>query len=132
LAEVNLYPYTTLWLAEERRAELLRDAERWRLAHPIRIKATKRPRWWIRLLPWRQGPVRPARLMTIIRTSPGTDLPAGFPFSLAGEADGLCFVSGMPALDPEGKFVPGMFEEETELAWHKRRRHRRGLGLLSR
>jgi enamine deaminase RidA (YjgF/YER057c/UK114 family) len=31
---------------------------------------------------------------------------------------GLCVISGMPALDPDGKFVPGTFEEEIELAWH--------------
>jgi len=45
-------------------------------------------------------------------------LPTGFPFSLAGEANGVCFISGMPALDPAGKFVPGTFEEEADLAWH--------------
>jgi 2-iminobutanoate/2-iminopropanoate deaminase len=56
--------------------------------------------------------------MTIKRTSSGVGLPAGFPFSLAGEGYGLCFISGMPALDPDGKFVSGTFEEETELAWH--------------
>ncbi len=55
--------------------------------------------------------------MTIKHASPGVGLPAGFPFSLAGEAHGLSFISGMPALDPDGKFVPGTFEEETELAW---------------
>jgi 2-iminobutanoate/2-iminopropanoate deaminase len=56
--------------------------------------------------------------MTIKRTSSGPGLPAGFPFSLAGEASGVCFISGMPALQPDGKFVPGTFEEETDLAWH--------------
>ena len=56
--------------------------------------------------------------MTIKRTSTGPGLPAGFPFSLAGEASGVCFISGMPALDPNGKFKAGTFEEETELAWH--------------
>jgi 2-iminobutanoate/2-iminopropanoate deaminase len=56
--------------------------------------------------------------MTIRRTNSGLGLPAGFPFSLASEANGVCVISGMPALDPDGKFVPGTFEEETELAWH--------------
>jgi len=55
--------------------------------------------------------------MSIKRTSSGAGLPAGFPFSLAGEANGVCFISGMPALDSGGKFVPGTFEEETDLAW---------------
>jgi 2-iminobutanoate/2-iminopropanoate deaminase len=56
--------------------------------------------------------------MTIKRTSRGADLPSGLPFSLASAASGLCFISGMPALGPDGKFAPGTFEEETELAWH--------------
>jgi 2-iminobutanoate/2-iminopropanoate deaminase len=56
--------------------------------------------------------------MTIKRTSSGSGLPAGFPFNLAGEANGVCFISGMPALDPDGTFVPGTFEEEADLAWH--------------
>lgn len=60
LAEVELHPYTTRRLAEERRAELLRDAEAWRLARPVQIQATNRTRWWILLLPWRRAPVRPA------------------------------------------------------------------------
>ena len=55
--------------------------------------------------------------MTIRRTSSGAGLPAGFPFNLAVEANGLCFISGMPALDPDGTFQPGTFEEEAELAW---------------
>lgn len=56
--------------------------------------------------------------MTIKRTSAAVGLPAGFPFSLAGEAYGLCFMSGMVALDSDGKFASGTFEEEAELAWH--------------
>lgn len=56
--------------------------------------------------------------MTIQRTRSGSGLPAGFPFSLASEANGVCFISGMPALDPEGTFVPGTFAEEADLAWH--------------
>jgi 2-iminobutanoate/2-iminopropanoate deaminase len=55
--------------------------------------------------------------MTVKRTGAGPGLPDGFPFSLAAEANGICFISGMPALDPDGKFVPGTFEAETELAW---------------
>ena len=56
--------------------------------------------------------------MMIERTNSGLGLRTGFPFSLASEANGICVISGMPALDPDGKFVPGTFEEETELAWH--------------
>jgi 2-iminobutanoate/2-iminopropanoate deaminase len=55
--------------------------------------------------------------MTIKRIGAGPGLPTGFPFSLAGEAGGVCFISGMPALDPDGKFKAGTFEEEAELAW---------------
>jgi 2-iminobutanoate/2-iminopropanoate deaminase len=55
--------------------------------------------------------------MTISRTHSGPGLPAGFPFSLAVEANGVCYISGMPALDPDGTFVPGTFEEEAALAW---------------
>ena len=55
--------------------------------------------------------------MTIKRVSSGPGLPAGFPFSLAGEANGILFISGMPALDAAGKFVPGTFEEEADRAW---------------
>jgi 2-iminobutanoate/2-iminopropanoate deaminase len=56
--------------------------------------------------------------MTTKHTGTGPGLPTGFPFSLAGEAGGVCFISGMPALDPEGNFQAGTFEEETGLAWH--------------
>lgn len=55
--------------------------------------------------------------MTIMRTSSGPGLPAGFPFSLATGIDGICFISGMPSLGPDGKFASGTFEEETERAW---------------
>jgi 2-iminobutanoate/2-iminopropanoate deaminase len=55
--------------------------------------------------------------MTIKRTASGTGLPSGFPFSLAAEAGGICFVSGMPPLGPDGRFVAGTFEEEVDLAW---------------
>jgi 2-iminobutanoate/2-iminopropanoate deaminase len=57
-------------------------------------------------------------LMTLNRTSSGPGLPAGFPFSLAVAAGGVCFISGMPALAPDGAFVPGTFAEEADLAWH--------------
>jgi 2-iminobutanoate/2-iminopropanoate deaminase len=55
--------------------------------------------------------------MTIRRISSGPGLPAGFPFSLASEGNGIVFVSGMPALDGDGTFVPGSFEEEADRAW---------------
>ena len=55
--------------------------------------------------------------MTIKRVSSGPGLPPGFPFSLASEANGILFISGMPALDAAGKFVPGTFEEEADRAW---------------
>jgi 2-iminobutanoate/2-iminopropanoate deaminase len=56
--------------------------------------------------------------VTIKRTTSGPGLPAGFPFSLAGEVNGFCFISGMPALTPDGKYQEGTFEEEVSLAWH--------------
>ena len=56
--------------------------------------------------------------MTITRTSAGSGLPSGFPFSLSGDVNGTCFISGMPALDVDGKFQAGTFLEETALAWH--------------
>jgi hypothetical protein len=55
--------------------------------------------------------------MTIRRISSGPGLPAGFPFSLASEGNGILFISGMPALDADGKFVPGTFGEEAGRAW---------------
>ena len=55
--------------------------------------------------------------MGIKRISSRPGLPAGFPFSLGCDTNGVCFISGMPALDPDGKFVPGTFEEEADLAW---------------
>ena len=55
--------------------------------------------------------------MTIKRISSGPGLPAGFPFSLASKGNGILFISGMPALDADGKFVPGTFEEEADRAW---------------
>jgi len=55
--------------------------------------------------------------VTIKRVGSGPGLPAGFPFSLASEANGILFISGMPALDAAGKFVPGTFEEEADRAW---------------
>ena len=56
--------------------------------------------------------------MTIRRTHAGPGLPTGFPFALAGEANGVCFISGMPALGPDGRYQEGTFEEEITLAWH--------------
>jgi 2-iminobutanoate/2-iminopropanoate deaminase len=55
--------------------------------------------------------------VTIKRVGSGPGLPAGFPFSLASEANGILFISGMPALDAAGKFAPGIFEEEADRAW---------------
>ena len=55
--------------------------------------------------------------MTIKRVSSGPGLPPGFPFSLASEANGILFISGMPALDAAGKFAPGTFQEEADRAW---------------
>ena len=55
--------------------------------------------------------------MTIKRVGSGPGLPAGFPFSLASEANGILFISGMPALDAAGKLMPGTFEEEADRAW---------------
>ena len=55
--------------------------------------------------------------MTIKRISSGPGLPEGFPFSLASEENGIVYISGMPALGPDGTFVPGTFEEEADRAW---------------
>jgi 2-iminobutanoate/2-iminopropanoate deaminase len=55
--------------------------------------------------------------MTIRRISSGPGLPAGFPFSLATEVNGTLYISGMPALDAEGNFAPGSFEQEAVRAW---------------
>jgi 2-iminobutanoate/2-iminopropanoate deaminase len=72
---------------------------------------------WRRLswAPLSPGLKRGAMSVKRINSRPG--LPPGFPFSLSCDVDGTCFISGMPALDPDGKFVPGTFAEETELAW---------------
>jgi len=56
-------------------------------------------------------------VVTIRRISSGPGLPAGFPFSLASEENGILYISGMPALDADGKFAPGAFEEEADRAW---------------
>jgi|SRR5215831_17063667 len=55
--------------------------------------------------------------MTISRVGSGPGLPAGFPFSLASEANGILYISGMPALDADGRFAPGTFAEEADRAW---------------
>ena len=55
--------------------------------------------------------------MAIKRMSSQPGLPAGFPFSLSCQAGRTCFISGMPALGPDGSFVPGTFAEEADLAW---------------
>jgi len=56
--------------------------------------------------------------MGIERTTSGPGLPEGFPFSLASAAGDTCFISGMPALNPEGEYQEGTFVEEVTLAWH--------------
>jgi 2-iminobutanoate/2-iminopropanoate deaminase len=55
--------------------------------------------------------------MAITRISSGPGLPAGFPFSLGSAGNGILFISGMPALDSGGTFVPGTFAEEADRAW---------------
>jgi 2-iminobutanoate/2-iminopropanoate deaminase len=54
--------------------------------------------------------------MTITRTRAAENLTGGLPFTLASAAEGICFISGMPALDASG-FAPGTFREEMEGAW---------------
>lgn len=56
--------------------------------------------------------------MGIKRVNSGPGLPAGFPFAFSCAAGGTCFISGMPALAPDGSFVPGTFAEEADLAWY--------------
>ncbi|WP_345800407.1 RidA family protein [Microbacterium sp. AZCO] len=55
--------------------------------------------------------------MSATRIVDGPGLPAGLPFSLAAGTDDFCFISGMPALDALGRYQPGTFEEEADLAW---------------
>jgi len=55
--------------------------------------------------------------MSIRRTTEAGGVAAGLPFSLAGDADGVCFISGMPALDVDGRLAAGTFLEEAERAW---------------
>jgi 2-iminobutanoate/2-iminopropanoate deaminase len=55
--------------------------------------------------------------MTVRRISSGPGLPAGFPFSLGSAANGVLYISGMPALDEDGKFWPGTFTEEANRCW---------------
>jgi 2-iminobutanoate/2-iminopropanoate deaminase len=55
--------------------------------------------------------------MSIRRISAGPGLPTGFPFALACEGNGVLFISGMPAVDSDGTFVPGTFAEEADRAW---------------
>jgi 2-iminobutanoate/2-iminopropanoate deaminase len=55
--------------------------------------------------------------MAIRRISSGAGLPSGFPFSLGSAANGVLYISGMPALDSDGKFAPGTFAEETDRVW---------------
>jgi 2-iminobutanoate/2-iminopropanoate deaminase len=55
--------------------------------------------------------------MTIRRLSSGPGLPGGFPFSLASAGNGILYISGVPALDTDGRYVPGTFTEEADRAW---------------
>lgn len=55
--------------------------------------------------------------MTIQRTTTGRGLPAEFPFALAAGGSHTCFISGMPALSPEGRYQEGTFLDEVALAW---------------
>jgi 2-iminobutanoate/2-iminopropanoate deaminase len=55
--------------------------------------------------------------MTVTRIGTGPGLPASFPFSLASEAGGILYISGMPALGADGQFAPGTFTQEADRAW---------------
>lgn len=55
--------------------------------------------------------------MGIIRTTTAPAVPAELPFSLASDANGVCFISGMPALDQAGALVAGTLQAEADLAW---------------
>jgi 2-iminobutanoate/2-iminopropanoate deaminase len=55
--------------------------------------------------------------MSITRLTAASGLPTTFPFSLAAAAEGICFISGMPAVGPDGAYSPGTFEQEVERAW---------------
>ena len=54
--------------------------------------------------------------MTIKRISSGPGLPAGFPFSLASEGNGILFISGMPALDKGRRRPDQLFRCASALA----------------
>ncbi|SDG91337.1 RidA family protein [Microbacterium pygmaeum] len=56
--------------------------------------------------------------MTITRHPSAAGLPADLPFSLAVNANGTRFISGMPALGEDGRYRPAPFEDELMLAWH--------------
>ena len=62
-------------------------------------------------------PADHGQVIHINRISAGPGLPSGFPFSLAADASGICFISGMPAIDTAGRFVPGSFSQEADIAW---------------
>jgi 2-iminobutanoate/2-iminopropanoate deaminase len=55
--------------------------------------------------------------MGITRTTTAAAVPAGFPFSLASTVDGVCFISGMPAVGRDGALVAGTLQAEADLAW---------------
>ena len=56
--------------------------------------------------------------MGITRITAAPGLPTTFPFSLASGIDGICLISGMPALSPNGALATGTFQEEAQRAWH--------------
>lgn len=55
--------------------------------------------------------------MGMTRTTTAAAVAAGFPFSLASTVDGVCFISGMPAVDQDGALVAGTLQAEADLAW---------------
>lgn len=56
--------------------------------------------------------------MSVLRVNSVPGLPTGLPFALAGQANGVCFISGMPALNADGTAHTGTFEDEVAIAWH--------------
>jgi hypothetical protein len=78
-----MHPYFFELRAEERRNELLRGAEAWRIAHTTAGRATGANPWWVRLFPWGRRAYGKAR-----RASPAT-LPRGDPETRCPRAHGL-------------------------------------------
>lgn len=55
--------------------------------------------------------------MAIERKTSIPGIPVKLPFSLASSTKDYCFISGMPALDGDGKYAEGTFQDEASLAW---------------